>query len=52
MRDGRSSGGSGIGLALVRRIVQRLGGTMRVESDGATPRDDLRLRLAPSTARC
>lgn len=36
IRDGRSSGGSGIGLALVRRIVQRLGGTMRVESDGVT----------------
>ncbi len=36
VRDGRSSGGSGIGLALVRRIVQRLGGTMRVESDGTT----------------
>lgn len=35
IRDGRSSGGSGIGLALVRRIVQRLGGTMRVESDDA-----------------
>jgi signal transduction histidine kinase len=48
---GRSSGGAGLGLAIVRELVTRAGGTVALSAASSpwTVRAELRLPLAPIT---